>query len=224
MKTIKIHTSKKKIKEDELAAFLANAEEWVKQYWRYGVYVVSGIIAIVLIILFISYSKKSAEYDAGYELSKIKQLLNASNYEQSIEELNKFIKKFRGTNTAKEAQLYLGKVYLIQGLPDSAATIFQNFIQHNSKKSLLTIAATNGLATAKESKKMFDEAYNLYMQVYQMSPLGVMAPQALYDAARVALLANHPEKAKNAALKLVYQFPNSSLKAQAEEILQRTGK
>lgn len=224
MKTIKLHASKKKMKEDELAHFLANAEEWAKKYWKHFTYVLGSIVVLVIIILLVSQSKKNAEFDARYELAKVKQLINASDFEKSIDELYKIIKNYRGTTTAKEAQLYLGKLYLLQNNADSAIFVFQRFIDRSSPKDLLTIAAMNGLATAKETKKMFDEAYNLYMKVYQLSPMGVMAPQALYDAARVALLADQPEKAKEAALKLIYQFPNASIKAQAEEILQRTGR
>lgn len=224
MKTIKVRTAKQKIKEDELANFLSNAEEWINKYWRFGTYVLAGIAVIVIVFLFVSASKRNAEKDAGYELANTKQFLNRAEYDNAIQGLSKIMKNYRGTFVAKEAELLLGRVYVIEGKPDSAEIIFRNYLKNNSEKDLLGIAATNGLATSLESKKLFKESYELYMNVYHLSPTGVMAPQALLDAARVALFDNQSDKAKSAALQLVQSFPSSTLKAQAEEILQRTGK
>jgi len=75
-----------------------------------------------------------------------------------------------------------------------------------------------------ESKGKLAEAYAQYRKVYEMDKTGIAAPQALLDAARVALDLNDYANAKDNALTLVQQFPLSTVRSQADDILNRTGR
>ncbi|MDK9701270.1 MAG: tetratricopeptide repeat protein [bacterium] len=223
MTTHTAKSTKKMMKEDELMVFLTKAETWFEKNWRIVAYIAGAAVVVTIIIVFMKMSRASANRDAGFELAEARSFLNRAEYGTATEKLTALIKRRKGTEVADEAQLTLARVKLVEGKSDEAEKQFRDFLKENGK-GLKGIAAANGIAIALENQGKQKEAYEMFRKVYTMDPKGASAPQALLDAARISLLMNDHEKAKESALALIREFPQSTLRTQADEILQRTGR
>ena len=224
MTTVHPKTTKKLMKEDELQLFLAKAEEWFEKNWRILVYAAIGIVVIGIVIWAMAVSKANANKDAGYDLADARLSLNKGEMSQATDKLKTIMTKRKGTSAAQEAALMLGRVSLFENKYDDAEKQFTDFLKKFPNEGVLSIGATNGLAVCYESRGKLKEAYDQYRKVYEMDKAGITAPQALYDAARVAIVMRDAEKAKLNALTLTRDFPTSTLRSQADELLSRTGR
>ncbi len=224
MATVHSKSTKKLVKEDELMIFLSKAEEWFEQYWRIVAYSAAGIIVVVIVFWVMAVSRANANRDAGYDLADARKYLATGDYAQATDKLKALIAHRKGTDIAEEAELTLGRVKLIEGKNDEASQYFQQFLKEHPHDGVRSIGAANGIAVTLESKGKLAEAYAQYRKVYEMDKTGIAAPQALLDAARVALDLNDYANAKDNALTLVQQFPLSTVRSQADDILNRTGR
>ncbi len=223
MTTGQTKSAKKLVKEDEFALFMAKAQDWFETNWRYVAYGAAGVVAIAIVIWAISISRANANRDAGYELAEARSYLGKGEYSTATDKMKSLIQRRKGTDVAEEAMLTLGRIKLVEAKYADAEKSFRDFLKMRSS-GVRAIGATNGIAVCLEAQGKLAEAYDHFLKVYEMDKTGITAAQALYDAARVAMNMNDREKAKLNALKVMHDFPTSTLKQQCDDILLRTGR
>ncbi|HEX9104454.1 MAG TPA: tetratricopeptide repeat protein [Polyangia bacterium] len=134
--------------------------------------------------------------------------------EATLRELDEFDKKYGGSSTADEAQLFRGGVYYDMGRLDEAATAYGKFIK-GAHPSPLLLAAKEGLGLVREQQGKLDEALALYQQLEPKTG-DFYRDRALWDEARVWQKKGDKKKAAERLKELVAKTPSSPLKDEAQ--------
>jgi tetratricopeptide (TPR) repeat protein len=123
-----------------------------------------------------------------------------------------------GTGAGAIAHLYAGHAALALGEHDEAAKRYQAFLDASSKREPLRFAGLAGLAQALEAKGDKKGALDKLEELINL-PEKVDEDAALLDSARLSIELGDPKAARDALERITKDFPESSLRTRADEML-----
>ncbi len=215
MLTPRKRITKKQLKEDKFITYSLKAREWIEENQKY---VISGVVAIVVIIaafLFISSSQKNAAVAASAELSQGMQVYQSRDYKNAISVLTDVTNSYKNTESGKLARFYLAQSLYHTGEYAAAQEHFRKFATSFKADEYLVISAMEGEAACLEQQDQFAEAAQKYESIAKKYPESPKAPQCYLRAARCFALAGTTDKAEKLYQIIIDEYPNSQEKNDA---------
>lgn len=130
------------------------------------------------------------------------------------------VKEHGNTDVSTFASLYVGHASLQLDEADKAIAAYERFLGRVAKNDPFRFAGLDGLASAYEAKGDVDSAIAKLQELVDL-PGGVGEDAALYRLGRLYADKGDNGKAKEALERLAKDFPESTLKASADELLAR---
>ncbi len=170
--------TKKKLKEpDEFVSFTEQGFLFVSHHAK--PIVVSGIIALILVLAVFYYQKwekgKEAEANRKFDLAVYTYKMvsspdregSPSEYKNVLEQFGDIVAKFPKTSSGKMALLYEGDIHLRLSEFEEAIKSYQTFLEKAGKEKIYLLFAFEGLGYSFEGKKDYEEALQSYQKMIE---------------------------------------------------------
>ena len=179
------------------------------------------VIAVAGIVLLVNKKKANNEL-AGVELSKIKGVYNADNFQQAIngdslgqsKGLQYIVDEFGSTENGEMAKIMLANSYYSLRDFDKAEKYYKDYSGSNA---ILKVSAVAGLAAVFEAKNQFSEAAKQFEKAANMDKDNPFIDQYLFYAAKDYFRADNLAEAKKMFTKLKEDYPKSKFNAESEK-------
>ena len=179
------------------------------------------VIAVAGIVLLVNKKKANNEL-AGVELSKIKGVYNADNFQQAIngdslgqsKGLQYIVDEFGSTENGEMAKIMLANSYYSLRDFDKAEKYYKDYSGSNA---ILKVSAVAGLAAVYEAKNQFSEAAKQFEKAANMDKDNPFIDQYLFYAAKDYFRADNLAEAKKMFTKLKEDYPKSKFNAESEK-------
>lgn len=138
----------------------------------------------------------------------------------SVEKLAALTTEYKGTESAKLAQMYLGNAQLALEEADKAIEAFNTFLASKPKQDNLVALATENLGYAYEAKKDYPKAQE---QFDKLATGKIYSERGLYHSGRLAQLQGNAAKAKELFQKAVDKAKEAKVDWFAQDVEARMG-
>lgn len=180
-----------------------------------------AVIAVAGIVLLVNKRKANNEL-AGVELSKIKGVYNAENFQQAVngdslgisKGLQYIVDEYGSTENGEMAKIMLANSYYSLRDFDKAEKYYKDYSGSNV---LLKVSAAAGLAAVYEAKNQYSEAAKQFEKAASMDKDNPFIDQYLFYAAKNYFRADNMADAKKMFTKLKEDFPKSKYNAESEK-------
>jgi len=173
-------------------------------------------LAVIVLIIFLLQSKKTAELEASEKLAKANVELNRGDQQAAIDILLSLTDNFSGTKSAAKGVYFIAKAYYEKGEFDKSQTYFEKYLDDYAKDPILSSAAYSGLAACLEQQNKHEEAAKYYEAGADKYPESFIAVQQLMDAGRCYQNSQQFGRAKECYQKVIDNYSNSTFKSDAE--------
>ena len=200
--------TKRQMKEDPLvtAAFRAT-DLWERHGSR--ILVALGAVALLgLLAFFMGQARAKAEEKASGDLFRATLSVNQGEYDSAIPMLREIVDNQPGTDSAREAMLYLGDSYLAQHKPTDAATWYRKYLEKVGGDRVKARLGRYALGTALEDAGEFVAAADAYAEAARRSTTDNERGRAMLAQARSLLRAGQTAKAAE-LYKVVTALPSA---------------
>jgi tetratricopeptide (TPR) repeat protein len=181
--------------------------------WVVGVAVVAGALLGWNVV-----STRRSEAAARESLQQARLALDARNFALAGSELSRIRENYAGTKAAEEATLLLARARLLQGQPEQAVALLQDFAPGASAS--YRPQAYGMLGAAFENMGRFADAAGAYGEAAAAATLPFFKAQLLADAGRTWAIAGDTSRAIGAYRRIVAELGAT---AQALEATVRLG-
>ena len=187
---------------------------WIQAHRRLASW--AGTIAVVaaLLSLWTLSTKRRAEEIASRDLAGARFAFDNQNLPLAASELAKVIEDYSGTNAAQEGRLLLANVRLLQGQPQQAVAVLQDYAGSASKP--FRAQAYSLLGAAYENMGRTREAGEAYEKGSAAAGLDFLKAQLLADAGRAWTTAGDTARAVADYRRIVQEFPKEAAAAEAK--------
>lgn len=212
--------TKREIKEDPLVTAYVKTQKWIQKYQKYLNMALIGILAVLVIGVFMGRSKKQAEVSAESQIGVIEQYYYYRQFDRAIEGLERIVDSYAGTEAAGRACFFLADSYYKSGDYENAQTYFQNYLDKYGQVDLFSASSLAGIAACMENRQEWLNAALYYERAgveYQQLP---SAPFYLKSAARCYVEAGESEKAKSIYQTILAMAPDTELSGEVEVLVQ----
>ena len=167
--------SKKELRApDEFQSFVIELTEKYGNYWKIALVILVLIIIIPLGISGYKYFSNKKENNAANNFYALSSKIKIFNYQKKIEQLNKFLNEYQGTNAAFQAMLLKGRILFENKDYNQAMEVFQTLIDKSPIEEL-KIQAKLDVALTKLKLGKKDEAVNMLLKLTENSITGADA-------------------------------------------------
>lgn len=178
------------------------------------------LIAIAGIIILVNKKKANNEL-AAIELSKVKAVYEANNFQQAIngdslgtsKGLQFIVDNYGSTENGEMAKIMLANSYYAIRDFDNAEKYYKDYSGDNK---ILQVSAAAGLAAVYEARNNYQEAAKQYEKASSMDKDNPFIDQYIFYAAKNYYRANDFANAKKLFDKLKEDFPKSKYNAESE--------
>ncbi len=187
------------------------------------VYTALTVIVIVIAGIVLLVNKRKANNEiAGVELSKIKGVYNANNFQQAIngdslglsKGLQNLVDEYGSTENGEMAKIMLANSYYSLRDFDKAEKYYKDYSGSNP---LLKVSAAAGLASVYEAKNQFLEAAKQFEKAASIDKDNPFVDQYLFYAAKDYYRAENMAEAKKLFARLKEDYPKSKYNAESEK-------
>jgi tetratricopeptide (TPR) repeat protein len=187
---------------------------WVSAHRQLSIWV--GVILVVAAGLFTwnLLTKRRAEEIASRELQGARFAFENQNLPLAASELAKVVENYSGTNAADEARLLLANVRLLQGQPQQAVAVMQDYAP--GAGSAYRAQAYGLLGGAFENMGRFREAAGSYENASAAARLDFMKAQFLADAGRAWTVSGDTAKAVATFQRILKDFAKEGAATEAK--------
>jgi len=217
-KTIE-RSAHREMKEDVLVTRAFQVTDWVQQNIRTVGIVLGAVVAAALITVWISKAQAKAEGEANRILAEASANYWQGGYNRTIQLADQVLTDYKTTKAANDARRMKGDALFWSGSFDSAATLYKEFISHESSNSPIRSAVELSLASALESTRDFAGAAKQYEDLVATAPDRNNEADMLMSAARSYRAANQGDKAKALYEKVANQYKETTFARDAEVML-----
>jgi len=200
------------------AATEANAlswlTEWIKGHRQAATY--AGVVLVLAAGLFgwNLLSTKTAERNAGSQLTQGRLALESKNYPLAASVLAQVVENYAGTHAAQEGTILLAQVRLAQGQTQQAIDVLQRYAPKADKDFR---AQANGLlGAAFENALKPKDAAPAYERAAAAAQFPFLRAQFLSDAGRAWIAAGDTAKALAAYRTIAQQLDSTSAAGEAK--------
>jgi len=203
--------TRREIKEDPLVTKYLKIQKFYNKHSRT---IKTGgmiVLAILVISIFMTRSKRNAEITAMGKLGIAENYYHAMNYSKAIDELTPIVETYSGTKSAGTAAFYAANSYYALKDYNNAKRYFQNYIDKYGQVELIAAASLAGVAACLETEDAFQEAAEDYEKAAKKYSKSFMAPFYLKDAGRCFILAGDIEKGRELYQTIQDDYSNSAV-------------
>lgn len=212
----RIKVTKHMMKEDRLVTTTFKLTKYVQKHSREFMIAGAGVVVVILVVLFVISSNRGRNQKAAELLGKARVELESGEVQAATTDLQTIWRSYKGTKAAPEALYLLGNSYYYGKDYDQAMRYFQEFINSYSKADpLLLSGAYSGIADCHSQKKEYAQAADSYLQAASKIKDDLVIPNLLLSAAQSYAYANQVDKAKQLYDRIIREYPNSKVVAQA---------
>jgi tetratricopeptide (TPR) repeat protein len=188
----------------QVEPFFERAVVWGRSHKQLTSWI--GVIVVVGLVLFVwnVSSNRRSEEVASRELQGARFAYENQNMPLAASELARITENYSGTNAAQEGRLLLAQVRLLQGQPQQAVQVLQDFA--GSAGKAYRAQAYGLLAGAYENLGRFREAGEAYENGSAAAGLDFLKAQLLSDAGRAWATAGDTTRAVAAYRRIVDDF------------------
>lgn len=179
--------------DDAFVSAVKRAYTWVQEHSR--AVTIGFVVVAVVVVGFIWYSsqQQQMEAQAAARFNQVQQSLAAGNTELAIRDLQSYLDRFGGTQTADQARLMLASLLIQEEQPADAVDALGGLPKDLDNP--FGLAAARLLAATQEEMGQVDEAVRTYERIADQARFSYQRREALADAARVHLHNGQPERA-----------------------------
>jgi tetratricopeptide (TPR) repeat protein len=192
-------------------AFVARAFEastWAsRNRQKVTIAAVAFAVAILGLIWYAHYRNTLAD-KATTELTRVRATVQSGNTQLAITDLQKYLDRFGGTETADEARLMLAQQYLISSQAQKAVDAIKPAAGHENTAE--GAQASFILAQAYEAAKSTENAEKEYLALADQAPYLYMKQDALDNAARLRMQRNNAAGAAELLQRLLDITPQTA--------------
>lgn len=208
------------MRQDSFVTTALKASEYIQKNKNYFLGGAAGIIAIILVIYFISYSSSQKLSNSEILFGQAQLAAAMGQTEQSIASFKNLMEQYGSTKAADRACYYAARIYFDSQNFDSALVYYQLYIDKYGKEPVLLGAAYAGAATCYEALDDNARAGEYFMQAADISSSDYASPNYLMSAGRTFRKAGMPEQAKQAYQKIIDDYRTSTQYALARKFLE----
>lgn len=208
--------TKKQIKEDPLVTTYFKSIDFVKEHQQKITTGLIVILAVVVLLVMLGRSKRTANFNASEQLAKANTELSQNKTQEAIDILLNMIDNYSGTKSAANGVYLLAKAYYEKGDYDKSLLHFENYLDDYGDDKILASAAFSGVAASYEQLGRYQEAADNYKKSAKKYPEHFNAAQQLFDAGRCYMLQSQFAQAKECYQLIVDKYTESNLKNDAE--------
>ena len=207
--------SKKEIKVDPLISYYTQAKSFYYNNKKYISYSITGVIVVVLAIIFFLNNRSANNERASIEIGKIFQYYDQGNYliaingqpEKGLNGLKKIVDEYGSTNSGEMARFYLANAYFVIDSTDKA---LEEYDDVSLSDNLLQASAYAGVAACYERKKNNLEAAEYYNKAASKVSDQSMTPEYLYNAAKNYGVGGEKDRAVEILKRIKKEYTNHS--------------
>ena len=211
--------SKSELREDEFVEWIMQAVEYVKE--RANLFV-SGVLAVVVVIVAINYFIESQEADrlkAAALLGDVLMVEQGGEPTEAIRLAEELVAAYAGTPAAAQGTVLLANLHYAQGRYAEAQTYYQRYLDNYEPVDVLAYAAQSGLGSCLEAEGQLVAAAQHY-ETYAAQQAGtIREAMARMEAARIYGLAGDSDKQQALLEEVSRTFAQYPIAAQARAAL-----
>ena len=178
--------------------------------------IVGGAVAVILLgAWFLTTASKRKEEFANRALNQARNIAESGNFPLASGEFQKIIDGYHGSDAAKEAEIALNQLRLINGQSELVVVRLRGFLTTNPGASFAT-AANALLGAALENSKRPAEAAAAYQAAADAASLDYLKAQYLLEAGRAYTEAGRPDEAAASYRKIMTDYSKTTLVTEAE--------
>jgi len=136
----KRNISKQDLKKDPFLEFINDSQKWLQKRKKIIYQVLFGIVAVVLVVYFISNSRSNSKVDSETLLGKALLSQDLGDMENSKFQLQSLVDDFSSTPAGNQGKYYLGKMLFDDGEFETASEYLKEFVKKGNNSILMTTA------------------------------------------------------------------------------------
>jgi len=172
--------TKQDLKEDKFVKFTLQAKTYLDENSKQVFYMVSGILAVILIIIVFVYVHNTNVEEASAQLGIAQVEYSNLNYDRAISRLEKLIENYSSTGEADQGMFLLANILYQKDRFEESKKYFEQFVDSYSGSDILLASGIAGLAACYEKESMFSEAAETYAKAAATAPDFVEADNYIY--------------------------------------------
>ena len=172
--------SKKELKEDKFVKFTLQAKTYLDENSKQVFYMVTGILAVVLLIIVFVYAHNANVEEAQAQLGIAQIEYTNLNYDKAIARLESLIESYSGTDEADRGMFLIANIFYQKEKYNEAKRYYEEFVDSYSGSDILLASGVAGLAACYEKEGAFKQAAELYAEAASIAPDFVEADNYLY--------------------------------------------
>ena len=177
--------SKKQIKQDNFITTALKASEFIQKQKKYFYGGVAGIIVIILIAYFVSYTNTQKLANSENMFGKAQLAAAMGQNALAINDYRSVLDEFGSTPIADRACYFLARTYFDQQNYDSAMVYFNVYIDEYAKEPLFVVGAYAGAAECYKNQEDYAKAGEYYIKAAQQADNDYESPDFYMAAGRV---------------------------------------
>lgn len=172
--------SKKDLKEDKFVKFTLQAKSYLDENSKQVFYMVSGILAVVVLIIIFVYVQNANTEAASAQLGIAQVEYSNLNYDEAIRRLENLIENYSGTEEADQGMFLLASVLYQKERYEEAKDYYQQFVDSYSGSEILLASGMAGLGACLEKENNYAEAAETYAKAASIASDFVESDNYLY--------------------------------------------
>ena len=211
--------TKQELKEDKFVTYTIKAKDYVENNARTIMWVAIAILAVIVIVSFISRSKRTANLEASALFTQASLAMSQGNVQQAETQMQELIENYKGVKAAGQGCFFLARYYWQQGDFENARIYFKKYLDDYEDDPLLTSAAYAGYADCLYNEGNIREAAQNYEKAARSAKDSPSVPNYLYSAARAYMEVEELQKARKLADEIIENTDDAEIKTEAEILL-----
>ncbi len=136
----KRNISKQDLKKDPFLEFINDSQKWLQKRKKIIYQVLFGIVAVVLVVYFLSNSRSNSKVASETLLGKALLSQDLGDMENSKFQLQSLVDDFSSTPAGNQGKYYLGKMLFDDGEFETASEYLKEFVKKGNNSILMTTA------------------------------------------------------------------------------------
>jgi tetratricopeptide (TPR) repeat protein len=160
-------TRKKSYKEDRLVTYSVTFWRYVQDHFNHVITGVAILVALIAIVLFINYSRRSAALDSERYLGAALALYRQGDIAAAKTSFEDITSRYSQSRAGAIASYYLGEAAVRMNSYAEAGRAYDTYLEKSKKFPEFVTAAKIGKAVALEGSQRYADAASILMQLIE---------------------------------------------------------
>lgn len=212
--------TKKKLKEDKLVTYVGKLSIYLEKDWKKLAAIVASAIVIYAAVYLMNQSNIQSENLASREFYGMENRYFAGMLDSSlVAGLQDFLTRHKDTKSGANATMYLANTHFQLGNYMDAETYYRKYLDDYGGADFMKASAQAGIAACFETRNMFKEASDNYLEAIRQYPNVFTKPELMLGAARTLFSTGNLGEARSQCEKIIDEYPASQQSIAAQVLL-----